>query len=321
MLRAIVIDTPGGPDAMRVRQVSPRRPGPGEVLVDVSACGVNFIDVYHRTGRYPVDTPFTPGLEGAGTVAEVGEDVTDLAVGDLVAWFQVMGSYADQVVAPADALIRVPQGVTARLAAAVLLQGVTAHYLSHSTHEVRPGDRVLIHAAAGGVGLLLTQLVKHRGGWVAATVSTPEKAELARDAGADEVLEYAGFAERVRDLTDGRGVDVVYDGVGADTYEGSLAALSRRGLLALFGQSSGPVPPIDPQVLARHGSLFLTRPTSGDYVATTEEFRSRSGELFALVADGTLSVRIGAEYELPDAARAHRDLEERRTTGKLLLLP
>ncbi|GHH66575.1 quinone oxidoreductase [Streptosporangium violaceochromogenes] len=319
-MRAVVVSATGGPEVLTLTELPDPEPGPGEVLVDVAAAGVNFIDVYHRMGRYPVPLPFVPGNEGAGTVAAVGEGVEGVAAGDTVAWADVMGGYASRAVVPASRLLAVPEGMTADLAAAVTLQGLTAHYLTHSVHEVKPGDEVLVHAAAGGVGLLLTQIAKLRGARVIGTVSTDEKEELARRAGADEVLRYDGFAEAVRALT-GSGVCAVYDGVGAATFDGSLASLRPRGMMALYGQASGPVPPVDPQALARGGSLFLTRPTLGPYIATREELTWRAADVFGWVASGRLKVHVSARHPLADAARAHEDLQARRTTGKLLLLP
>lgn len=319
-MRAIVVSATGGPEVLTYTDHPDPEPNPGEVLVDVAASGVNFIDVYHRLGRYPLSLPFVLGNEGAGTVAAVGEDVTGLSVGDTVAWAGVMGSYAEKAVVPASQLLAVPEGIDAEQAAAVTLQGLTAHYLAHSTYEVKPGDDVLVHAAAGGVGLLLVQIAKLRGARVIGTVSTEEKEVLARQAGADDVLRYDGFADAVRDLT-GSGVHVVYDGVGAATFDASLASLRPRGMMALYGQASGPVPPVDPQVLARGGSLFLTRPSMGPYIATRDELAWRASDIFGWVASGDLRVHISARYPLSDAAQAHRDLEARRTTGKLLLLP
>jgi NADPH:quinone reductase len=319
-VRAIVISTTGGPEVLTYTDHPDPEVNPGEVLIDVAAAGVNFIDVYHRMGRYPLSLPFVPGREGAGTVAAVGEDVREFAVGDTVAWGNVMGSYASKIVVPASRLLAVPDGVTAESAGAIMLQGMTAHYLTHSTYEVKPGDDVLVHAAAGGMGLLLTQIAKLRGARVIATVSTEEKEKLARQAGADEVLRYSGFSEAVRELT-GSGVHVVYDGVGATTFDESLASLRPRGMMALYGQSSGPVPPIDPQVLSQRGALFLTRPTLDFYIATREELAWRAADLFGWVASGQLRVHISRRYPLAEAARAHEDLEARRTTGKLLLIP
>ncbi|GII03720.1 quinone oxidoreductase family protein [Planobispora takensis] len=319
-MHAIVVSATGGPEVLTYQECPEPELNPGDVLVDVAASGVNFIDVYHRMGRYPLSLPFTPGNEGAGTVAAVGEDVQGLSVGDKVAWANVTGSYAEKVVVPASHLLAVPDGVAPEVAAAVTLQGLTAHYLTHSVHEVKAGDDVLVHAAAGGMGLLLTQIAKLRGARVIGTVSTEEKEELARQAGADEVLRYKGFADAVRDLT-GSGVHVVYDGVGASTFEESLASLRPRGMMALYGQASGPVPPVDPQVLARGGSLFLTRPSLGAYIATREELAWRASDIYGWLADGRLRVHISRRYPLAEASRAHEDLEARRTTGKLLLVP
>ncbi|MEU8379216.1 quinone oxidoreductase [Streptosporangium sp. NPDC048865] len=320
-MRAIVVSANGGPEVLAHTDDHPDpTPNPGEVLVDVAASGVNFIDVYHRMGRYPLPLPFVPGEEGAGTVAAVGEDVRDVAVGDTVAWSSVPGSYASRVAVPASKLLAVPEGVGAEVAAAVTLQGLTAHYLTHSTYEVKEGDDVLVHAAAGGMGLLLTQIAKLRGARVIGTVSTEEKEILARQAGADEVFRYRGFADAVRDLT-GSGVHVVYDGVGAATFDESVASLRPRGMLALYGQASGPVPPLDPQILARNGSLFLTRPTLGSYIATRDELTWRASDLYGWVASGKLRVHVSERYPLAEAARAHEDLEARRTTGKVLLIP
>jgi NADPH2:quinone reductase len=298
------------------------RPEPGSALVRVEAAGLNFIDVYQRTGLYSVPLPFTPGLEGAGTVEALGTGVSGLSVGDRVAWSSTLGSYADEVVVPADKLVKVPAGVEARTAAAVMLQGMTAHYLTESIHPIGAGEACLVHAAAGGVGLLLVQMAKARGARVFATVSTEEKAALAREAGADEVILYTrqDFAAEVKRLTEGRGVAVVYDSVGKDTFEKSLECLGLRGTLALFGQSSGVVPPISPAVLAK-SSLFLTRPTLFHYVADRPSLEKRAADVLGAVASGRLQVRIGATFPLADAADAHRALEGRKTTGKVLLLP
>lgn len=322
-MHAVQLREHGGPDVLDYAEVDPPRPGAGELLVDVVASGVNYIDTYHRSGMYRVPLPFRLGLEGAGVVAATGEGDTGFAVGDRVAWQGVPGSYAEQVVLPAATALRIPDGVDDRTAAAILLQGMTAHYLCNSTYPVQQGETVLVHAAAGGVGLLLTQLVAAKGARVIATVSTAEKERLARDAGAAEVIRYTevDFTEEVRRLTDGAGVPVVFDSVGKDTFDGSLASLRPRGTMVLYGASSGAVPPFDVQRLNSGGSLFLTRPTSAHYMATREELEWRAGELFAAIAAGTLSVRIGGTYPLADAARAHEDLQARRTTGKLLLLP
>ncbi|HZV49066.1 MAG TPA: quinone oxidoreductase [Candidatus Dormibacteraeota bacterium] len=322
-MRAIRVQRYGGPEVMELVEVDPPRPGPGQVLVRVAASGVNYVDTYQRSGIYQVPLPLMPGVEGAGTVVEVGEGVTDLRAGDHVGWVAAPGSYAEQVVVDADRAIPLPAGISDELAAAVLLQGLTAHYLCTSTYAVREGDPVLVHAAAGGVGLLLTQMVKLRGGRVIATVSTDEKAALARDAGADEVIRYdrVDFTAEVRRLTGGEGLPVVYDGVGRTTFDGSLACLRPRGMLVLYGASSGPVPPFDPQRLNQGGSLFLTRPSLGHYTLTREELLGRAGDVLGWVTSGRLRVRIGGRYPLAEARRAHEDLQARRTTGKLLLLP
>jgi len=321
MPTAVQVTRTGGPEVLEVAEIEVRGPQAGELLIDVAAAGVNYIDTYHRQGTYPLELPVVLGLEGAGTVAEAGPDVTGFAPGDRVAWQSAFGSYASRAIVPASVAVKVPEGVSLETAAATMLQGITAHYLVASTYEVKPGDDVLVHAAAGGVGLLLVQLAKARGARVIATVSNEEKAKLAREAGADEVLGYEDFAKVTRELTGGAGVDVVYDGVGKDTYEGSLASLKIRGLLALFGASSGPVPPINPQALNSGGSLYLTRPTSVHYVRTREELDWRAKELFDAIIAGDLNVRIGGTYPLADARRAHEDLQARRTTGKLLLIP
>ncbi|WP_199444168.1 quinone oxidoreductase family protein [Umezawaea beigongshangensis] len=320
---AVLVRSTGGPEVLQIARVDAREPGRGEVLVDVAASGVNYIDTYQRQGLYPRELPFVPGLEGAGRISALGEGVTDLAVGDRVAWSGVPGGYAQQAVVPAVEAVRVPDGVDDETAAAAMLQGLTAHYLVNSTHRVNVGDTVLVHAAAGGVGLLLVQWARAKGARVIGTVSTAEKEALAREAGADEVIRYTevDFAPEVRRLTGGRGVDVVYDGVGADTFDGSLASVRPRGILVLFGAASGPVPPFDPQRLNAAGSVYLTRPSTAPYTATREELEWRATELFEAMADGTLTVRIGGRYPLAEAGRAHEDLQARRTTGKLLLLP
>jgi NADPH:quinone reductase len=321
---AVVVRATGGPEVLELGQIEPPKPGDGELLVTVHAAGVNYIDTYHRRGLYPLDLPFTPGKEGAGVVASVGSGVTGVAVGDRVAWGEgSLGAYAQQVVVPAGMAVPVPDGIDDETAAAAMLQGLTAHYLVTSTYPVKPGDTVLVHAAAGGVGLLLTQVAKARGGKVIGTVSTAEKEELAREAGADEVIRYTetDFAEEVTRITGGAGVAVVYDGVGRDTFDKSMTCLSSRGMLALYGASSGPVPPVDPQRLNAGGSLFLTRPTLAHHVATPEELRWRCDELFTAIKADRLKIRIGGRYPLAEASRAHEDLEGRRTTGKLLLFP
>ncbi len=317
-MRAIVVTEFGGPEVLAATDYEDPRPGPGEIAVEIAAAGVNYRDVYERVGTYSKPLPYIPGGEGAGRISAVGEGVVGVAIGDVVVSADLKGGYAERSVVAADRAVPVGDA-GAEQAAAVMLQGLTAHYLSHSTYAVKPGDIALVHAAAGGVGLLLTQMVKLRGGRVIATVSTEEKEKLARDAGADEVLRYDNFAEEVRHLTGG--VHVVYDGVGRTTFDDSMSVLRPRGLLALYGAASGPVPPVDPQRLNAAGSLFLTRPTLGHYIATREELLWRTGDVFGWVAAGDLSVHIGGRYSLDDARRAHEDLEARRTTGKLLLTP
>ena len=313
MPKAVVVRSAGGPEVLEHSDVPSPVPGDGELLVRVGAAGVNYIDTYQRSGQYQVPLPTALGLEGAGEV--VVSSSADFAVGNRVAWMSVLGSYASEVVVPATAAVRVPDGLDVELAAAALLQGITAHYLVFSTYPVKEGDRVLVHAAAGGVGLLLTQWAKSKGAFVVATVSTDEKEALAREAGADQVLRYGDFAAQIDK------VDVVYDGVGKDTFDQSLASLKPRGMLALFGASSGPVPPVDPQRLNAAGSVYLTRPSTGAYLLDRAEFEWRAADLFGAIADGTLNVRIGGRYKLEEAAQAHTDLQSRRTTGKLLLLP
>ncbi|WP_432574183.1 quinone oxidoreductase family protein [Kineococcus sp. SYSU DK005] len=320
-MRAVQITATGGPEVLTVADLPEPEPGPGQVLVAVEAAGVNYVDTYRRSGAYPLDLPAVLGGEGAGRVVRAGEGVRGVEPGLLVAWKEGPGSYAERVVVDADELVPVPDGVDARTAAAVLLQGLTAHYLATDTHRVTDGTWALVHAAAGGVGLLLTQLVRLRGGRVLATTSTPQKAELARAAGAEEVVGYADAARRARELTAGRGVDVVYDGVGADTFDDSLSALRPRGTMVVYGASSGPVPPFDVQRLNAAGSLFLTRPTLASYAQDRAELLARAGELLGWVAEGRLDVRVGGTYPLERAREAHEDLQGRRTTGKLLLLP
>lgn len=322
-MRAIRVNRYGGPEVLEPADVDAPTPGPGQVLLDVAASGVNYVDTYQRSGIYRLPLPFVPGVEGAGRVAAVGDGVTGLKVGDHVGWLAAPGSYAEHVIVDAEKAISVPEGVSDELAAAVLLQGLTAHYLSTSTYPVQAGDAALVHAAAGGVGLLLTQMVKQRGGRVIATVSTEDKEALARGAGADEVIRYdrVDFAPEVRRLSGGEGVAVAYDGVGQATFDGSLASLRPRGMLVLYGAASGQVPPFDPQRLMTGGSLFLTRPTLGNYTATRGELLARARDVFGWIAAGRLNVRIGGRYRLDDARRAHEDLQGRRTTGKLLLVP
>ena len=322
-MRVVVGERLGGPDVLGVTEQEVPRPGPGQVVVEVAAAGVNYMDIYQRegVGNYRTEPPFVPGAEGAGTVAAVGEGVAALAVGDRVAWAGQGSSYAEQVALPANRVVPVPDGVSLQVAAAAILQGMTAHYLVTSTYPVREDDVAVVHAAAGGVGLLLTQMVKRRGGIVVATTSTGEKAGLALGAGADHVVGYDRFRAIVDDATEGVGAHVVYDGVGQDTFDDSLAALRPRGMMVLYGAASGQVPPFDPQRLNSGGSLFLTRPTLAHYIADVEEMRWRAGEVFDWIAKGELEVRIGGTYPLADAARAQEDLASRRTTGKLLLLP
>ncbi|MDN3357428.1 quinone oxidoreductase [Actinomadura sp. DC4] len=317
-MRAIVVTEFGGPEVLKPTDYEDPRPGPGEVVVDLLAGGVNFRDIYERVGTYERPLPYVPGSEGAGRISEVGEGVTGLGIGDIVVSSDLQGAYAERSVVSAERAVPVGDADPEQ-AAAAMLQGLTAHYLSHSTYAIKPGDTALVHAAAGGVGLLLTQMIKLRGGKVIGTVSTAEKEKLARDAGADEVVRYENFAESVRHLTGG--VHVVYDGVGKNTFDDSMSVLRPRGMLALYGAASGPVPPVDPQRLNVAGSLFLTRPTLGHYVATREELRWRTGDLFGWVAAGDLSVHVGGRYPLDEAARAQEDLAARRTTGKLLLIP
>jgi NADPH2:quinone reductase len=313
MPKAVVVRSAGGPEVLEYADVPSPVAGDGELLVKVAAAGVNYIDTYQRSGQYAIPLPTALGLEGAGEV--VVSNSPDFAAGDKVAWMGVLGSYAEEVVVPAAAAVRVPDGLDVELAAASLLQGITAHYLIHSTYVVKEGDRVLVHAAAGGVGLLLTQWVKAKGATVVATVSTDEKEALCREAGADQVLRYGDFASEIEK------VDVVYDGVGADTFDQSLASLKPRGMLALFGASSGPVPPVDPQRLNAAGSVYLTRPSTGAYLLDRAELDWRAADLFRAIASGTLNIRIGGRYKLEEAAQAHTDLQSRKTTGKLLLLP
>ncbi|PWD43054.1 NADPH:quinone reductase [Gordonia paraffinivorans] len=321
-MRAIQVTRHGGPDVLMYGSVDDPIPATDEVIVRTTAVGVNFIDTYLRRGLYPSTPPYVPGTEGAGEIVAVGPDVTGLEVGQRVAWVAAPGSYAELVAVPADKAVVVPDGVDDAIAGASLLRGLTAHYLLDGSSHPRAGETVLIHAGAGGVGLILTQLAKRKGLRVITTVSSDEKADLSRRAGADHVLRYGDdLAARVRDLTDGAGVPVVYDGVGADTFEQSLAATAIRGLIVLFGASSGPVPPFDLQRLNPAGSLSVTRPTLGHFTATREELSWRAGEYFEAIADGDVDVRIGQRYRLADAAQAHADLEARRTTGATVLLP
>jgi NADPH2:quinone reductase len=321
-MKAIQVKVPGGPEKMELVEVPTPTPGPKQALVRIAASGVNFIDVYFRTGLYKAGIPITLGSEGAGTVESVGADVSEVAAGDRVAYAMARGSYAEFALVPAAQLVKIPDGLDFQTAAAVMLQGMTAHYLTHSTCLLKSGDTCLVHAAAGGVGGLTVQLAKMLGARVFGTVSTEEKARIAREAGADEAILYTqqDFEAEVKRLTGGRGVDVVYDSVGKTTFEKSLNCLRPRGLLALFGQSSGSVPPFDPSILNVKGSLFLTRPGLGHYVLTRDELLWRAGDVLSWVASGKLKPRIDRTYPLGEAAAAHRDLESRKTAGKLLLI-
>ena len=322
-MKAVRVHAPGGPEALVYEDVPEPRPKAGEAVVRVEAAGVNFIDVYHRTGLYKVALPGTLGQEGAGTVVAVADDVRDLAPGDHVAWASVFGAYAEQAAVPAQRLVKLPPGLSARQGAAAMLQGMTAHYLACATYPLKPGDACLVHAGAGGVGLLLTQIAKMRGARVITTVSTAEKARLSREAGADVTVDYTSqdFEAEARAFTDGRGVNVVYDSVGKTTFTKGLACLVPRGMMVLFGQSSGPVAPFDPQVLSQGGSLFLTRPTLFHHVASREDLLARAGDVLAWVRDGRLKLRLEHDFPLAEAAAAHRALEGRKTTGKVLLIP
>ncbi len=319
-MQAIQLSHTGGPEVLTVSEVPTPEPGPGQVLIRLTASGVNFIDTYHRSGSYPMPLPFIPGAEGAGEVVTVGEGVESVHVGDRVASTNLSGGYAEYALADATRVVRLPEGVSDEQAAAVLLQGMTAHYLLFDSYPVKPGDTVLVHAAAGGMGLLLTQFATALGARVIGTVSTPEKAELAREAGAVAVLGYGDVPDKVRELTDGEGVPAVYDGVGRSTFDASLASLRRHGVLVLYGYASGRPDPFDINRL-QGGSYYLTRPTLVHFVATDEELARRAGDVLDRVANGSLRVRIGGRYPLADAARAHEDLQARRTTGKLLLIP
>jgi NADPH2:quinone reductase len=322
-MKAIRVHAPGGPEVMRLEEVPDPQADPGEVVVRMGAIGINFIEIYQRKGHYPMQLPFTPGAEGAGTVVAVGEGVTQVRVGDRVASETFKGSYAELAKARAERVVRLPDAVETRVGAAIMLQGITAHYLTMSTYPLHSGHRCLIHAAAGGVGLLLCQIAKRRGAWVVGTTSTPEKAKLAHEAGADEVILYTqqDFVAEVRRLTGGKGLHVVYDSVGKTTFDGSLDCLATRGMMVLFGQSSGPVPPLDPQILNRKGSLFLTRPTIAHYATAPDELSARASELLGWVAEGWLHVHIDRTLPLGEAAAAHAALEARQTVGKVLLAP
>ncbi len=320
-MKKILVHTHGGPETLTVDDVPVPEPGPAEALVAIAASGVNFIDVYFRTGFYAAEQPTAIGSEAAGIVERVGRDVTDLKPGDRVAYTMVRGSYAEYAVVPAEKLVPVPGRVSLELAAAAMLQGTTAHYLTHSTFPVEPSHTCLVHAAAGGLGSVLVQMAKARGARVIATVSTEAKAALARELGADDTIIYTeqDFEAEVMRLTDRRGVDVVYDSVGKTTFDKSLKVIRPRGTMALVGQSSGPVAPLDPNILNQRGSLFLTRPSLGHYLATRDELLWRAGDVLSLVQSGELKVQISQSYPLAEAAQAHRDLESRKTTGKLLI--
>ena len=322
-MQAIQIFSTGGPEVLTFDTLPDPSPGPGQVVVRIEASGVNFIDTYFREGRYPASLPYTLGQEAAGTIVEVGAEVSEFVAGERVAWCGVPGTYATLAPAPGERLVRIPDGLTCAQAAAALLQGMTAHYLLYSTFVPQAGDRILVHAGAGGTGLLLIQLSKRLGAYVITTVSTPAKADLAREAGADEVILYTeeDVVTRVHAITQGRGVPVVYDSVGKSTFEASLRCLCPRGTLVLFGGASGAVPPFDLIRLSTLGSLYVTRPTLKDYVATREDLLQRAGDIFTWVSTGELKLRIAHTYTLSEAAQAHRDLESRATTGKLLLLP
>lgn len=321
-MQAIQILAPGGPEALTLRDLPTPTPGPGEALVCLEASGVNFIDVYFREGRYPAKLPYTLGQEAAGTVVAIGDNVATLKAGDRVAWCSIPGTYAQLAVAPADRLVKIPEAVSFQQAAGAMLQGMTAHYLAHSAYTIHSGDEVLIHAGAGGVGLLFIQMAKSLGARVYTTVSSDEKAALARGAGADEVILYTreDFAAKIKKQSPA-GLHAVYDSVGKSTFDKSLEVLRPRGTLVLFGGSSGPVPPFDLMKLSGLGSLYITRPTLKDYIATRADLELRAGAVLNAVADGTLKLRLEHTYPLADAAHAHRDLESRITTGKLLLIP
>ncbi|HEU4390416.1 MAG TPA: quinone oxidoreductase [Blastocatellia bacterium] len=322
-MKAIICSTTGGPDVLVYTETNKPAAGPGQAVVKTEAIGVNYIDIYHRSGLYPLPLPFTPGMEAAGVVDAIGSDVAEVRPGDRVAYAMTPGSYAEYTLVPAARLVKMPDGVDSRTAAAAMLQGMTAHYLTTSTYPLKPGDVALIHAAAGGVGLLLIQMVKRIGARAIGTVSTPAKEQLANEAGADDVIRYTeqDFEQEVKRLTGGKGLQVVYDSVGKDTFLKSLNCLAPRGLLALFGQSSGPVPPFDAGLLAQRGSLFLTRPSLAHYCLTRGELLWRAGEVLGWIQSGELKIRIERVFPLAEAAEAHRQLEGRKTTGKVLLVP
>jgi len=322
-MRAIRVHQYGGPEAMKLDELPTPKPGPGQALVRIEAAGVNFIDVYQRSGLYKGELPLRLGLEAAGVVEEVGPGVTTVRTGERVAWTGIPGSYATHNVVPADRLVTLPAGLEPRAGAAAMLQGMTAHYLAHDSFRLKRGDTCVVHAAAGGVGLLLCQMAKRAGARVIGTVSTDEKAKLAREAGADEMILYTrqDFEAEVKRLTGGKGVQVVYDSVAKDTFEKGLNCLAPRGFMILYGQSSGPIPPFDPQVLSAKGSLFLQRPSLNHHIITREELVNRAGEVLGWIQKGELKMRIGATFPLAEAVEAHRQLEGRKTTGKVLLIP
>jgi len=322
-MKAIQVQKHGGPEVLTLADLPVPKLKSNEVVVKISAAGINFVDVYFREGRYPAPLPFVVGQEAAGIVSEVGSEVKSWKPGDRVAYTGILGSYAEYAAVPADRLVRIPETITFEQAAAAMLQGMTAHYLVNSTYSLKKGETALIHAAAGGVGLLLVQMAKNIGARVIGTVGSPDKAKLAREAGADEVINYTeqDFETETKRLTDGKGVQVVYDGVGQSTFEKDLNVLRPRGYLVLFGASSGPVPPVDPIKLLQRGSLFLTRPTVAHYIATREELEQRATDVLNMVSNGKLKLRIAHVHKLHEAQQAHRDLEGRKTTGKLLLVP
>ena len=321
-MKAIQITEFGGPEVMKYKDLPDLSPADGQALVEIEAVGVNYTDTYSRSGVNPTALPWIVGVEGAGVVRDVGKDVTQVREGDSVVYCSISGSYAEQVVVPADRLIKIPEGLDSKSGAAAMLQGMTAHYLCHSTYHVNQGDKVLVHAGAGGVGLLLIQMVKRMGGYVFSTVSTDAKAQLARDAGADEVIIYTqqDFAEEINKSTNGEGVEVAYDAVGQTTFDGSISSLARRGYMVLYGQASGPVPPVDPRILG-NGSKFLTRPGLGDYTVTRQELEKRAGDVLGWVKSGELRLRVEHVMALSEAPEAHRQLESRLTTGKVVLIP
>jgi NADPH2:quinone reductase len=322
-MKAVRIHEFGGPEVMQYEEVPTPTPGAGQVLVKLAASGLNFIDVYQRTGLYPNDLPYGLGLEGSGTVAAVGAEVSGLGEGDPVAYTDVPGSYAEYVLAPVDRLVRMPDGLDVKVGAAAMLQGMTAHYLAYTTYPLKAGDTCLIHAAAGGVGLILVQMAKQCGARVIGTVSTEEKAALAREAGADEIILYTqqDFETEVKRLTEGKGVQVIYDSVAKDTFDKGLNCLAPLGYMVLYGQSSGPIPPFDPAILNAKGSLFLTRPSLFHYIADRASLEKRAGDVLGWIASGALKLRMEHTFALSDVAEAHRSLEGRKTTGKVLLIP